>query len=68
VYLEGFGNPVSFVPFLSDIQRRLQNQYELTFASTAKPGLQSIRVKTSQPNTSLKAPARVQTGGVSGPQ
>ena len=38
VYLEGFGNPVSFAPFLSDIQRKLQNQYELTFVSTAKPG------------------------------
>ena len=33
VYLEGFGNPVSFAPFLSDIQRKLQNQYELTFVS-----------------------------------
>ena len=51
VYLEGFGNPVSFAPFLSDIQRKLQNQYELSFVSTAKPGLQSIRVKTNQPNT-----------------
>ena len=68
VYLEGFGNPVSFAPFLSDIQRKLQNQYELTFVSTAKPGLQTIKVKTSQPNTNLKYPARVATGGSSGPQ
>jgi VWFA-related protein len=68
VYLEGFGNPVSFAPFLSDIQRKLQNQYELTFVSTAKPGLQSIRVKTSQPNTSLEYPSRVPVGGVTGPQ
>jgi hypothetical protein len=59
VYLEGFGNPVSFAPFLSEIQRKLQNQYELTFASTAKAGLQPIRVKTSQPNTSLEFPAQV---------
>ncbi|HET6218350.1 MAG TPA: hypothetical protein VFE27_15095 [Acidobacteriaceae bacterium] len=64
VYLEGFGNPVSFAPFLSDIQRKLQNQYELTFASTAKPGLQNIRVKTSQPNTTLQWPARIPIGGV----
>jgi hypothetical protein len=68
VYLEGFGNPVSFAPFLSDIQRKLQNQYELTFVSTAKPGLQAIRVKTSQPNTSLEWPSRVPVGGVTGPQ
>jgi hypothetical protein len=68
VYLEGFGNPVSFAPFLSDIQRKLQNQYELSFVSTAKPGLQSIRVKTSQPNTSLEFPSRVPVGGVKAPQ
>ena len=68
VYLEGFGNPVSFAPFLSDIQRKLQNQYELSFVSTAKPGLQAIRVKTSQPNTSLQFPARVPVGGVTAPQ
>jgi VWFA-related protein len=68
VYLEGFGNPVSFAPFLSDIQRKLQNQYELSFVSTAKPGLQSIRVKTSQPNTSLEFPSRVPVGGVKAPE
>jgi VWFA-related protein len=67
-YLEGFGNPVSFAPFLSDIQRKLQNQYELTFVSTARPGLQPIRVKTNQPNTRLQFPARVPIGGVSPPQ
>jgi hypothetical protein len=68
VYLEGFGNPVSFAPFLSDIQRKLQNQYELTFVSSAKPGLESIKVKTSQPNTSLQWPARVPVGSGTGPQ
>jgi hypothetical protein len=68
VYLEGFGNPVSFAPFLSDIHRKLQNQYELSFVSTAKPGLQAIRVKTSQPNTNLEYPSRVSIGGVQAPQ
>src|ERR1700722_3379921 len=68
VYLEGLGNPVSFSPFLSDIQRKLQNQYELSFVSTSKPGLQSIRVKTNQPNTTLQWPARVPVGGVTPPQ
>ena len=68
VYLEGFGNPVSFAPFLSDLQHKLQNQYELTFVSTAKPGLLQIRVKTSQPNTSLEYPARVPVGRATTPQ
>lgn len=61
-YYEGFGNPVSFAPFLSDIQRKLQNQYELSFVSTAKRELQPIQVKTSQPNTKLEWPARVLAG------
>lgn len=64
VYLQGFGNPVSFGPFLSDIQLKLQNQYELSFNSNSKPGLQSIQVKTSQPNTKLAYPARVPVGGL----
>jgi hypothetical protein len=64
VYLEGFGNPVSFAPFLSDIQHKLQNQYELSFVSSSRSGLQPIKVKTSQPNTSLQYPARVPVGGV----
>ena len=68
VYLEGFGNPVSFAPFLSDIQHKLQNQYELSFVSSSKPGLQQIKVKTSQPNTTLLYPARVPVGGVNPPQ
>jgi VWFA-related protein len=68
VYLEGFGNPVSFAPFLSDIQRKLQNQYELTFVSSAKPGLQALRVKTNQPATTLQWPARIPVGGVTAPQ
>jgi VWFA-related protein len=68
VYLEGFGNPVSFAPFLSDIQHKLQNQYELSFVSSAKQGLQNIKVKTSQPNTTLQWPARVPVGTGNGPQ
>jgi hypothetical protein len=68
VYLEGFGNPVSFAPFLSDIQRKLQNQYELSFESAGKPGLQQLRVKTSQPNTNLLFPAQVPVGRMTAPQ
>jgi hypothetical protein len=63
---------VSFEPFLSDIQRKLENQYELSYVSTvksgSKPGLQGLRVKTSQPNTSLLFPTRVPVGGTTAPQ
>jgi hypothetical protein len=58
-YYEGFGDPVSFAPFLSDIQRKLENQYELSFISAPKKDLQPIKVKTNQPNTKLLAPTQV---------
>ena len=62
-YYLGFGNPVSFEPFLTDLQRRLQNQYELSFVSAPKKGLQQLKVKTNQPKTKLQAPAQVLVGG-----
>jgi hypothetical protein len=62
-YYEGFGNPVSFAPFLSDIQRKLQNQYELSFIAQPKKGLQPITVKTSQPNTKLTSQQQILAGG-----
>ena len=62
---EGYGesglNPVSFTPYLGDLSRRLQNQYELTFL--AKPqksaGLQRVRVMTEIPDADLVAADRV---------
>jgi hypothetical protein len=62
LYYLGFGNPVSFAPFLSDIQRKLENQYELSFVAQPNRRLQPITVKTSQPNAKLEAPAQVLTG------
>ena len=60
-YWQGFGNPVSFVPFLDDLSTRLKNQYELGFM--AKPGnkteLQQLKVKVNAPNVSVDAPERV---------
>lgn len=58
-YYQGFGDPVSFAPFLSDLQRKLENQYELSFTAPPKKGLQPIKVKTNQPNVKLQAPSQV---------
>jgi hypothetical protein len=62
-YYQGFGNPVSFTPFLSDIQRKLQNQYELSFVAQPKKDLQPLTVKTSQPNTKLQVQKQVLVSG-----
>ena len=55
-YYIGFtGAPVSFVPYLEDLDRRFGRQYWLTF--TAKPqkkaGLQRIKLSTETPNVEL---------------
>ena len=61
VYYEGLTNPVSFSPFLSDLTRRLENQYEL--AVPVKPekkrGFADLKVKTDVGAVKLKAANRV---------
>jgi hypothetical protein len=71
-YFQGFSNPVSFSPFFEDLNRRLQNQYELSFLAPAKakPEIASLKVKLQMPNTKLTAPQRVVVapGGVAANQ
>jgi len=67
-YWQGLGNPVSFSPFLDDLSRRLQNQYELGFEVKAKskPEIATLRVKLTMPDAKLDAPQKVAVvpGGV----
>lgn len=61
-YCIGFtGPPVSFAPFLEDVERRLAQQYLLTFVAKPpkKAGWQRIRFMTEVPNADLVGPARV---------
>jgi hypothetical protein len=60
-YIIGFGSPVSFQPFLDEIQARLQNQYLLTFEARPeqKSGLQPIRVTAPEKDASIAAPDKV---------
>ena len=71
-YFQGFSNPVSFIPFFEDLNRRLQNQYELSFLAPAKakPEIATLKVKLQMPNTKLTAPQRVVVapGGVAANQ
>jgi hypothetical protein len=61
-YSIGFtGNPVTFAPYLEDLERHLGNQYWVAF--NAKPqkknGWQRIKVTTEVSNAELVAPSRV---------
>ncbi len=59
-YWEGSGNPVSFVPYFEDIDRRLVNQYELDFMTAVgdKPQMQTIKLSVSA-HAKINAPQEV---------
>jgi hypothetical protein len=59
-YWEGTGNPVSFVPYFEDIDRRLNNQYELDFMTAIgdKPEMQTIKLTVSA-HAKVNAPQEV---------
>ncbi len=64
LYWEGLSNPVSFQPYLNDLSKRLENQYELGFTARAKSKqeLVELKVKTDVSHVSLVAPQRVPVG------
>jgi len=64
LYWEGLSNPVSFQPFLQDLSKRLENQYELGFTARArsKPDLIQLKVKTDASRVNVDAPQRIPLG------
>jgi hypothetical protein len=60
-YWQGFGNPVSFSPFLDDLQKRLANQYELGLLASPKnkAGLQPLKLKVNAPGVKVDAPQNI---------
>jgi hypothetical protein len=64
LYYEGLGNPVSFTPFLSDLTRRLENQYELAVPvkEEKKISYAELKVKADIGSVKLRAPSRVLVG------
>jgi len=64
-YWEGIGNPVSLQPFLQDLRRRLNNQYELSFTapSNGKPEVESLKVDLKVPSAKVDSPQKVLVTG-----
>jgi hypothetical protein len=61
-YYIGFtGPPVSFTPFLEDVEKRLAHQYLLTFLAKPpkKANWQRVRLMTEVPNADLVGPQKV---------
>ncbi len=63
-YWEGYGNPVDIGPYFADINRRLDNQYELDFTAPvgSKPQMASLKLKVNAP-AKVDAPQNVFVGG-----
>jgi len=59
-YWQGYGNPVTFQPYFADINRRLDNQYELDFMTPvgSKPQIENLKLKLSAP-AKVDAPQQV---------
>lgn len=60
-YWMGFGNPVSLSPYFDDFDRRLNNQYELSFTAPikGKAGVEQMKVKVDDSQVKVDAPQRV---------
>ena len=60
-YWEGFGNPVSFQPYFQDLDRRLQNQYEVSFTTQLKnkPDVENMKLKATGISGKIDAPQQV---------
>ena len=60
-FWEGTGNPVSFQPYLEELTRRLQNQYELSFVvpMNGKPQVENLKLKFKAPGSEVDAPQQV---------
>ena len=68
-FFQGFSTPLSFAPFLSQLDLVLRNQYFLTWTSDrsndSKGELRSFKVSTEQRNVELTAPQKVFVPGQS---
>ncbi len=60
-YWEGYGNPVSFEPYFKDLDRRLQNQYEVSFTAPlrGKPDVENLKLKVNGLGGKVDAPQQV---------
>ena len=60
-YWNGYGNPVSFVPFFEDLSWRLQNQYRLSVNGQlgGKPAVETLNLRVGGSAAKVYAPQRV---------
>ena len=63
-FWQGTGNPVSFQPYLEELSKRFQNQYELSFVVgfNGKPQVETMKLNFKSPGSEVDAPQQVFVG------
>jgi hypothetical protein len=59
----GTSNPVSFAPFLNELNQHFRGQYFLTFLAQGNPGHKRVKFKTEVPHVMLVGPSKVYVPG-----
>jgi hypothetical protein len=59
----GTSNPVSFAPYMSELNQHFARQYILTFLGQGKPGFRRVKLKTEEPHVMFVAPSKVWVAG-----
>jgi hypothetical protein len=62
-YWLGTSNPVSFAPFLNELNQYFRGQHFLTFLAEGNPGYRRIKLKTEVPHVTLVGPSKVHVSG-----
>ena len=58
-YFETLTDPVTIVPFLSDFQNRLANQYKVTIEALNDRGVHPVKLRTELPGLKIEGPSRI---------
>jgi hypothetical protein len=59
----GTSNPVSFTPYLNELNQRFRGQHLLTFLAQGNPGYRRLKLKTEVPHVTLVGPSKVYVPG-----
>lgn len=64
-FWQGLGNPVSFEPYLTELNKRLANQYELSFSVplNGKAQVETMKLNLKSPNADVSSPLQVYVTG-----
>jgi len=58
-YFQGFTDPVTISSFLTDLQDRFANQYQVTIQGSGEKGEQPVKLRTELPGLKIEGPTHI---------